>query len=53
MIGGLLSSAVTIGQIEFSPGERLDLLVDFRGLAVGTKVLLQDQNSGWTCLSLM
>ena len=48
--GGLLSSAVTIGQIEFSPGERLDLLVDFRGLAVGTKVLLQDQNSGWTLL---
>jgi blue copper oxidase len=45
--GGLLPSAVTISQIEFSPGERLDLLVDFRGLPVGTKVMLQDVNTGW------
>jgi FtsP/CotA-like multicopper oxidase with cupredoxin domain len=48
--GGLLETAVTIGQIEFSPGERLDLLVDFRGLPVGTKVILQDLNSGWSLL---
>lgn len=45
--GGLLESAVSINQIEFSPGERLDLLVDFRGLPVGTKVMLQDANTGW------
>jgi FtsP/CotA-like multicopper oxidase with cupredoxin domain len=48
--GGLLETAATVGQIEFSPGERLDLLVDFRGLAVGTKVMLQDLNSGWNLL---
>lgn len=48
--GGLLEAAATVGQIEFSPGERLDLLVDFRGLAVGTKVMLQDLNSGWNLL---
>jgi FtsP/CotA-like multicopper oxidase with cupredoxin domain len=48
--GGLLETAATLGQIEFSPGERLDLLVDFRGLAVGTKVMLQDLNSGWNLL---
>lgn len=48
--GGLLTSAAVLGQIEFSPGERLDLLVDFRGLAVGTKVMLQDTNSGWGLL---
>lgn len=48
--GGLLETAATVGQIEFGPGERLDLLVDFRGLAVGTKVMLQDLNSGWNLL---
>jgi len=48
--GGLLETAATIGQIEISPGERFDLLVDFRNLAVGTKVMLQDLNSGWNLL---
>jgi blue copper oxidase len=48
--GGLLETAVKIMQIEFSPGERLDILVDFRGLPVGTKVNLQDVNSGWILL---
>jgi FtsP/CotA-like multicopper oxidase with cupredoxin domain len=48
--GGLLESAVSINQIEFSPGERLDLLVDFRGLPVGTTVMLQDLNAGWNLL---
>lgn len=48
--GGLLERSSTIGQIEFSPGERLDLLVDFGGLAVGTKVMLQDLNTGWNLL---
>lgn len=45
--GGLLESAVSISQIEFSPGERLDLLIDFRGLALGTTVMLQDVSTGW------
>ncbi len=48
--GGLLAAAVQVSQIEFSPGERLDLLVDFRGLPVGTKVMLQDLNAGWNLL---
>ncbi len=48
--GGLLPSRVEAGQIEFGPGERLDLLVDFRGFAVGTKMMLQDLNSGWNLL---
>jgi blue copper oxidase len=48
--GGLLETAVPATQIEFSPGERLDILVDFRGLPVGTKVNLQDVNSGWILL---
>ncbi len=48
--GGLLETKVEVGQIEFSPAERLDLLVDFRGLPVGTKVMLQDLNAGWDLL---
>jgi FtsP/CotA-like multicopper oxidase with cupredoxin domain len=48
--GGLLETAVQVSQIEFSPGERLDLLIDFRGLPVGTKVMLQDLNAGWNLL---
>ncbi len=48
--GGLLESSVQLTQIEISPAERLDLLVDFRGLPVGTKVMLQDLNSGWGLL---
>ncbi len=48
--GGLLETAAQVGQIEFGPGERLDFLVDFRGLTVGTKVMLQDLNAGWNLL---
>ncbi len=47
--GGLLLAATTVGQIEFGPGERLDLLVDFRGSA-GAKVMLRDLNAGWDLL---
>ncbi len=48
--GGLLETAAPVAQIEFGPGERLDLLVDFRRFSVGSKVLLQDLNAGWTLL---
>ncbi len=48
--GGLLASTAWEGQIEVAPGERLDLLVDFRALAVGTKVMLRDLNAGWDLL---
>jgi FtsP/CotA-like multicopper oxidase with cupredoxin domain len=48
--GGLLATPTPVAQIEVSPGERLDLLVDFRGLAVGQAVLLQDRNAGWDLL---
>ena len=48
--GGLLETAVQVSQIEFSPGERLDLLIDFRGLASGATVMLQDLKAGWNLL---
>jgi blue copper oxidase len=48
--GGLLASAVQASQLDLAPGERLDLLVDFRGLPVGTRVMLRDLRAGWDLL---
>ncbi len=48
--GGLLETAVSVAHIEFGPAERLDVLVDFRALTVGTKVMLRDLNGGWDLL---
>jgi len=48
--GGLLASSVQIAQVDLAPGERLDLLVDFRGLAVGTRLMLRDLRAGWDVL---
>ena len=48
--GGLLRSAVQVGRIDMSPGERVDVLVDFRQLQVGTRVMLRDAFSGWDLL---
>lgn len=48
--GGLLPSVAMVPDIEFGNGERLDVLVDFRGLANGTRLMLVDQNSGWNLL---
>jgi FtsP/CotA-like multicopper oxidase with cupredoxin domain len=49
--GGLLPSVQTVSQIDLSPGERVDVLVDLRG-AGGSTVSLRDVNSGWTLLEL-
>jgi blue copper oxidase len=50
--GGLLPHAVPgVSEIELSPGERVDVLVDLRGLA-GQKVLLQCRSARWTLLEL-
>jgi FtsP/CotA-like multicopper oxidase with cupredoxin domain len=51
--GGLLEAPVTIGEIEFGPGERLDLLVDFSGLARNATVMLRDLNAGWDLLQFV
>jgi FtsP/CotA-like multicopper oxidase with cupredoxin domain len=47
--GGLLPTVSTVNEIELSPGERVDALVDLR-LAGGTTVSIRDANSGWTIL---
>ena len=48
--GGLLSSSVPITQVDLGPGERLDLLVDFRSVPVGSTVMLRDLRAGWDLL---
>ncbi len=48
--GGLLASAVSVATIDLAPGERLDLLVDFRSAKVGDAVMLRDLLAGWDLL---
>jgi len=48
--GGLLASSVGVATIDLSPGERVDLLVDFRDANVGDTVMLRDQRTGWDLL---
>jgi FtsP/CotA-like multicopper oxidase with cupredoxin domain len=46
--GGLLEAPVSVTtQIDFGPGERLDILIDFRAMAVGSSVTLQSGSAGW------
>ena len=40
--GGYIKSAVTHNELTIAPGERADILVDFSGLAPGTKILLKN-----------
>jgi FtsP/CotA-like multicopper oxidase with cupredoxin domain len=48
--GGLLERSVAVPDPDLSPGERLDLLVDFSGLPVGTTIMLRDTRAGWNLL---
>ncbi len=53
--GGLLPSAADVSEFEFSPGERLDLLLDFTGLPAYDPAnpvvwMLQDLDEGWDLL---
>ena len=51
--GGLLQTPVPVTQIDLGPGERVDLIVDFRGLAAGSSVMLRDVRSGWDLLQFV
>src|SRR6266508_3097690 len=48
--GGLLQTPVSLNRIDVAPAERLDLLVDFRGMPIGTRVMLRDLRAGWDLL---
>ncbi len=51
--GGLLETRAQLAQITIAPAERLDLLIDFRGLPVGTHVMLRDVRAGWDLLDFV
>ncbi|OGO45672.1 MAG: hypothetical protein A2W34_05250 [Chloroflexi bacterium RBG_16_64_32] len=51
--GGLLETPVQVTRIDLSPGERVDVVVDFGGLAKGGSVMLRDLRSGWDLLEFV
>jgi FtsP/CotA-like multicopper oxidase with cupredoxin domain len=51
--GGLLQTSVPVLQVDMANGERVDLIVDFRGMAVGSRVMLRDLRSGWDLLEFV
>jgi blue copper oxidase len=50
--GGFLEAPITVTRIDLGPGERLDLLVDFRGRAVGERVVLRCERALWDLLEI-
>ncbi|MGZ5281535.1 MAG: multicopper oxidase family protein [Bacteroidia bacterium] len=48
--GGLLPSSSAQARMDISNGERLDVLIDFREYAAGTKIMLRDLRAGWDLL---
>ena len=48
--GGLLDRVYSLSEITAAPGERFDLLVDFRALGAGGTVMLQDLDARWDIL---
>jgi blue copper oxidase len=51
--GGLLEAPVQLTEITVAPAERLDLLIDFRGLAVNDRVMLRCLDAGWDLLQFV
>ena len=51
--GGLLEAPATVSQIELGMGERLDLLVNFSGLALGASVMLRCLDARWDLLQFV
>ena len=48
--GGLLETSVSVPRVDMANGERVDLIIDFRGMPVGSSVMLRDLRSGWDLL---
>ena len=51
--GGLLPAHVDLAEIVMSPAERVDVLVDFSGLADQERVALQDVSTGWNLVEFV
>jgi len=48
--GGLLDQVYALSEITAAPGERFDVLVDFRSLGAGGTVMLRDADAKWDVL---
>jgi FtsP/CotA-like multicopper oxidase with cupredoxin domain len=48
--GGLLATPAQLTQLTLAPGERLDVLVDFRSPGSTSSVMLRDLRTGWNLL---
>ncbi len=48
--GGLLETSVPLTRMDLGPAERADIIVDFRGLSVGSSIMLKDLRTGWDLL---
>lgn len=42
--GGLIEAPITLDTVSLAPAERLDVIVDFEGLAVGTDIILKNDD---------
>jgi len=50
--GSFLASPVPVSEIQLSPGERAEVLLDLSALALGTQLELLDYASGWRLLAI-
>jgi blue copper oxidase len=48
--GGLLDQVYPLSELTAAPGERFDLLVDFRSLGAGGTIMLRDLDAKWDIL---
>jgi len=48
--GGLLDRVYTVNELVAAPGERFDILLDFRALATGAAIMLRDPDAKWNIL---
>jgi FtsP/CotA-like multicopper oxidase with cupredoxin domain len=51
--GGLLQRPKSLASIEIAPSERIDVIIDFSGVPLGTKIVLQNLNGSGRTGSLM
>jgi blue copper oxidase len=51
--GGLLDRSVALTEISIGPGERLDVLVDFRALGTNATAMLRCLDAGWDLLQFV
>jgi blue copper oxidase len=51
--GGLLDRTYSLSEISLGPGERVDILVDFRSLGAGTTAMLRCLSAGWDVLQFV